>query len=109
MSLNDPMCWSEGWTNLEIWSAEDFWWGQGRVILWYLKKSHDLNPDSCRTAIEPLFKPWLKPKKEMINYDNGKGTGADSGLVLAEMAKEARNVSKTVCSNLIIYYNPKSD
>ena len=40
--------------------------------------------------------------KEMINYDNEKGTGADSGLVFAEMAKEARNVSKTVCSNLMI-------
>ena len=38
----------------------------------------------------------------MINYDNVKGTGADSGLVFAEMAKEARNVSKTVCSNLVI-------
>ena len=47
--------------------------------------------------------------KEMINYDNGKGTGADSGLVLAEMAKEARNVSKTVCSNLRISYYPNSD
>ena len=39
--------------------------------------------------------------KEMINYDNEKGTGADSGLMFAEMAKEARNVSKTVCSNLV--------
>ena len=44
----------------------------------------------------------LKLIKEMINYDNEKGTGADSGLVFAEMAKEARNVSKTVCSNLVI-------
>ena len=43
--------------------------------------------------------------KEMINYDNVKGTGADSGLVFAEMAKEARNVSKTVCSNLVIFTN----
>jgi len=34
-------------------------------------------------------------QEEMINYDNEKGTGADSGLVFAEMAKEARNVSKT--------------
>ena len=39
--------------------------------------------------------------KEMINYDNEKGTGADSGLVFAEMAKEARNVSKTVCPKLV--------
>ena len=46
--------------------------------------------------------PLLKLIKEMINYDNEKGTGADSGLVFAEMAKEARNVSKTVCSNLVI-------
>ena len=32
----------------------------------------------------------------MINYENDKGFGADSGLAFAEMAKEARNVSKTV-------------
>ena len=49
--------------------------------------------------------PLLKLMKEMINYDNVKGTGADSGLVFAEMAKEARNVSKTVCSNLVISTN----
>ena len=55
------------------------------------------------------MRPLLKPKKEMINYDNEKGTGADSGLVFAEMAKEARNVSKTVCSNLMISYDPNSD
>ena len=47
---------------------------------------------------------------EMINYDNEKGTGADSGLVFAEMAKEARSFSKTVCnttvcSNLVISTN----
>ena len=34
--------------------------------------------------------------KEMINYESEKGIGADSGLAFAEMAKEARNVSKTV-------------
>ena len=48
----------------------------------------------------------------MINYDNEKGTGADSGLVFAEMAKEARNVSKTVSSNLMFSYDqtcPKRD
>ena len=55
------------------------------------------------------MRPLLKPKKEMINYDNEKGTGADSGLVFAEMAKEARNVSKTVCPNLMISFYPNSD
>ena len=45
--------------------------------------------------------PLLKLIKEMINYDNEKGTGADSGLVFAEMAKEARQVSKTVCPKLV--------
>ena len=34
----------------------------------------------------------------MINYENEKGTGADAGLMFAEMAKEARNSSIKVRS-----------
>ena len=41
----------------------------------------------------------------MINYESEKGIGADSGLAFAEMAKEARNVSKTVWKYLKSWSN----
>ena len=82
------------------------------MIIWPSLSVHNIDEillyDTSRSP-SVLLRPLLKLKKEMINYDNEKGTGADSGLVFAEMAKEARNVSKTVCPNLMISFYPNSD
>ena len=65
------------------------------------QNSHSLSfvtPILCMVVLYKTFliENTVETSQEMINYENEKGFGADAGLAFAEMAKEARNVSKTV-------------